>query len=275
MSVWILDGARVDSGDRAWASLQPAMRVGDGVFRTMRAAGGRVLWRDAQLDALRAAIDAAGYDRAGVSIRLERTLAAVDTALGEPAWSDGAAVRLFATPRADNYGRALLTPLSVWASIEALRTPEPDMYRAGVMLGDSHVPHPGLGLLGKTCGYAWARTAMRWAYREKVDDAALARDGVVVEAASAALVWREAEQWLAVDPRHGATPSVTQRVFSDAVGGLALASPTPSRIEAADQVVLLSSLRLAVGVRSYRARVWPTPDAGLDAIRALWLMPQA
>lgn len=275
MSVAIVDGARVPLEDPVWATLHAAMRVGDGVFRTIRAARGRLLWRDAQLHALRAAIDAAGFDRAGVTIRLERTLAALDEALAGPAWQSGAAVRLFATPRSDNYGRALLTPLSVWATIEALRVPDDEHYRRGVVLGDSRVPHPGLGALGKTCGYAWARTAMRWAYRDKVDDALLARDGVVVEAASAALVWREAEQWLAVDPRHGATPSVTQQAFADAVGGLALASPTPARLAAADQVALLSSLRLAVGARRYGERTWASPDVGLDAIRALWLMPQA
>lgn len=262
----IVDGAPLDTV-AAWASLAPAMRVGDGVFRTMRVHRQRVLWLEDHLEALRASVDTAGYDRAGYTLRLDRTLATVHEAL-----PDVGVVRLFATPRGDNFGRSLLTPLSVWALVDP-KLPVPDAagYARGVIVGDSPVPHPGLGAYGKTCGYAWARTAMRLAYRARIDDALLLRDGAVVEAATAAVVWREGDAWHGVPATSGALPSVTRERFAGVVGGLREAAPTPVRLRDADQVALLSSLRLAIGVRRYGEREWPQPDAGLDEVRAAWL----
>ncbi len=262
----ILDGQPLDAAT-AWERLSPALRVGDGVFRTIRVHAGRALWLDDHVAALLRAVDAAAYDRAGLSIRLERTLAAVMAVLPEQG-----VLRLFASPRADNFDRALLTPLSVWALVdERLPVPTPDGYAQGVHVGDSEVPHPGSGAWGKTCGTAWARTAMRLAYREQLDDVLVARGDGLLESARASIVWREGQHWYRVPRESGAWPRVARLRFDEAVGGLQESELTRARAVAADQLVLCSSLRLLIGVRAYRERRWERPDEGLDAIRSAWL----
>lgn len=228
-----------------------ALCVGDAVLETVRR-GGDGRWLFAPEHAARAAQTwRASFAAApGLAERLEGALEALDDA--PESWS---AMRLFVTPDASGSPR-------IWASRIAWQPPTEQDYLRGARCVRSAIAHPGLGGLGKTASYHWARGAQREARARGATDALLAGPGgALIEAATAALVWREGARWFT--PAGPSLKSVTLAALAEEGGplhGLEEARADCARLERADEALLLSSLRLAIRVASLGERTWPAGE---------------
>jgi branched-subunit amino acid aminotransferase/4-amino-4-deoxychorismate lyase len=264
MSSAIWNGQLTDALGEIMSATLNAMQLGDGVFETIRVlpdrpTGSRLLRRDAHRARLLRSAARSGYDISGLRGRLDATLMTAELE------AHTQAVRISAMPTRSG----TLGVLGVF-------TPRPYVdYRFGSRAVSSLLPHPGLGVLGKTCGYQWALTVGRWAKAAGAEDAVLLRDGEVVEAATAALRWRVGDAWFC--PRApGALDSVTAAAFDAREPSMSPAAATEAALASADQIILLSALRLAIGVASWHDSTgarhrYPGHDHGLPALRAALL----
>lgn len=237
-------GAATVASSPAW----DALCLGDGVLETVRRADDGT-WLFVHAHAARAARTwRMSYGRAPELV--ERLVGAMLGLADAP--RDWRAMRLFVMPT------ETCAPW-VWAARLAWTPPNAAAYVRGATCIRSRIPHPGLGALGKTTSYHWARSAQREARSQGATDALLeGPNGAIVEAATAALVWREGERWFA--PEGPALASVTLSALWERQGPLRDAVHAPAswaRLERADEVLLLSSLRLAMRVGRLGARSWP------------------
>jgi len=232
----------------------PLLTGGDGWFETVRVDDGMAPRLPLHVDRLASAALRSGVtelDASWVRGMLARSVADAPAAIS----------RVRGTFFVDGEGRR-----RCWTIASAWDPPSAETYARGVELAEVDVRHPGDGAWGKTVSRQWAHTASRLAAPAEpvVVDAA----GHVVESANAAIVWRRDDQWFCPPSRLGALPSVTLRALLD-LGLDVRPDPVSVRdLEAVDAVVLLSSLRLAIGVRSLGARAWSDPDAWPRRLRA-------
>lgn len=230
---------------------------GDGLFETLRADAKRGAWfferhRDRMAEAA---------ERRGLELPERRLFRrATDHVLSELGpWDAVVRWYLIAT---DAEGR---TELLVEA--DRYESPPSSWYDSGLSLGHSTIPHPGLGSLGKSISWGWARAAARHALRRGDHDDVLCRDNKVVETARAAIVCRADGIWYTPDPKLGGLPSVTRAVLSNVGWGFRSCRFSLTEFAAADAVICLSSLRLAVAVRSLCGHEIPEGSGDAAAMR--------
>ena len=132
-------------------------------------------------------------------------------------------------------------------------------------------PHvPSTGRLGKSTSYHWSRYAQREVQGRGAEEALLARDGVLIEAASAALLWREQGQWYTTEGQ-GELPSVTLGELRNA--GLSVVAGTLRELDVSrlQALCLVSALRLVVAVREIDSLRLQVALAEASSLRELLL----
>lgn len=247
------DGREVRASE--WLPQARSVRLGDGWFETVRVAERRARTWSLHLARL---VGAARLNVLGSAESLDglaaRATSACETALG--AVDDGVwALRVLVYPT-DRPGG-----LHVCASV----TPFAADVLADVRLAVSPMRHPGLGVWGKSASRAWCETAKRLAQLNGADTALLLDDaGHVIETPDATVAWLEGEQWFTVPVAAGALHSTTVEALETAGVAFERALRTPEELVQADAVVLLSALRLAVGVSAVDTVAMP-PGHGAAA----------
>lgn len=245
-------------GDAALlAQLAPAWRFGDHLFETIRVTSdGRV--------------PLARLHRARMASAAARALLPWP---GDEAWREaclaplgpGDAVRglrVHLLPCIENPERGrFISYVLPWS-------PPVRAWEKGVALHVASIPHPGHGPWGKIGSYMWARIARREAAEFGAQEALMLRPGgEVVEAASAALLWREGQALCTCRQEAGGLESTTLaalRALDVPVEGVR--APL-LRLRRADAVYLLSSLQLVVPVvrlteTGSHPTMWPvSPEA--------------
>lgn len=242
-----LDGRWLAPGEAAFAPTSGLVRSGEGWFETMRVEDGRPMFLAAHLERLSLAIASGLGDE-----QARRALHAARRCLTtmEPSFRDVPVGRLRLLLALDAAGDAWQA-LGEWGPYEA----QPAALASGIVAVTAALPHPGLGPLGKSASYHWSMAARREALARGADEALLARDGRILEAATGALVWRHAGRWFTED-----SPAVLSSVTVDALRacGVAIAPgelPAGSLASSAlEGLLLVSALRLVVAVREVDGR---------------------
>lgn len=241
-----VDGALVDGHAVTLDASDPVLTDGDGWFETVRVDDGVARQLDRHVDRLMTAArrsGVVGFDVGWVREVLEQAVGDVDAPLG----------RVRGTFHVDASGRR-----RSWTLAGPWVGPTRDDYARGVELVVVEPVHPGNGAWGKSMSRQWARTASRLA--GSAEPVVLDAHGCVVESARAALVWRRSERWFTAPAMAGPLESTTLAALVDAGLVVDEEAVSPDELAAADAVVLLSSLRLAMGVRAFAGRSWGQPD---------------
>jgi branched-subunit amino acid aminotransferase/4-amino-4-deoxychorismate lyase len=231
----------------------PLVTSGDAWFETVRVDAGRALRLALHVDRLVEAATLAGHpclDRRYVHDHLATAVADIDAPVG----------RVRGTFMVDEEGRP-----RCWTDAAAWTPPSESAYAAGVQLRVVDVPHAPSGRWGKTVSRQWARTAMRLAH--PAEPVVLSVTGHVVESGRAAVIWRIGDVWYLPSRELGALASTTVRALERTGLTFVEAHAVPEALGGADAVVLVSSLRLAMGVRSLGLRTWDSPDESARLLR--------
>lgn len=237
-----------------------AVLLGDGVMESVRVHRGGALALDLHLERLRGAVEHAGMAAIDAGWLAE----AVASPLGAAAELVDGALRLFCW-ELDGRMRLLAT-LEDWAP------PSEEAYAAGVRVVPSEVVHPAHGAFGKTTSRHWSRAAARLAQRAGFDDALLLdREGRAIETTTATLLWRDADGWSAVPDELGGLHSTTLALLERSGLRVRRRPAGLDTLVRADAIVLLSALRLAIGVRCLGAFDDPEPDRHAAPLRATLL----
>ena len=272
-----LDGRWLAPGEAAFAPSSGLVMAGEGWFETLRVEGGRPMFLPEHLARLGRSVAAAlGAEHAECALHSARAcLNGMSTAFDELPCG-----RLRLLLALDSVGEAWQA-LGEWGP----HVSSSSSLEGGLRAVVASLPHPGLGVLGKSASYHWSIAARREALARGAGEALLVRDGRVFEGATGALVWRRGGRWY-TDGSPAVLPSVTLDVLRRcgvdigaarlSVGDLGLttdrsaaadvggASRDAARIEG---LVLVSALRLAVAVREVDGVALPTA-AALEAAAA-------
>lgn len=236
---------------------------GEGWFETMRGEAGRWMFVEAHLDRLARGVAASGLDGGAARAAAAATLAAIA--------ADAARIerlRLVVTPAAE-------APFGWQATAEADRYEPPHpQYVSGISLASASFPHPQLGRFGKSVSYHWSAIAQREAAAAGADEALLWRDGAVAEAARATLLWCCDGRWFTPEAE-GLLESVTLAQLEASGWGVVRARLEATTLAAADGMVLVSSLRLAVPVVALDGRAVANCADAASAMRAALLRRHA
>ena len=95
--------------------------------------------------------------------------------------------------------------------------------------------------------------------------------GRVIEATDASLLWSIAGQWFTTPDAAGGLEGTTLQEMEDRGLQVARNLITPDELKEADAVVMISSLRVAMGVRSIDDTDFENPDVNAMMLRALIL----
>lgn len=247
------DGAPIEVCDAAFAWGSGIVASGEGWFETIRGEAGRWMFAEAHLDRMARGVEAAGLDGSAARDAAAGTLAALP--------ADAVAterIRLIVTP---DSGRS-----AAWCAVAAAAPYAPPArdYERGITLASAAFPHPGLGRFGKSVSYHWSAIAQRQAVAAGADEAVFWRDGAVAEAARAAVIWQERGRWFTPDTRD-LLESVTLAQFEACGISVERVRLDAVRLEAADGLALVSSLRLVVPVVALDGRT--VPNCAVEAAR--------
>lgn len=243
----------------------PLSLWGEGLFDTFRVHEGRILYAAQHESRMRESLVRVWDRRPELLERVEAT------------WR---LLRAEASRFSSGRGRILVAPIDehrsdfdVFAELAPFTLIPDEVYARGVSLGFSSFPHPGLGAWGKTTSAMWSRKVVDEAKRRGFDELVLCRDEIVVETAWSAVIWREnaSEHWWTPASSLGGLPSTTLEALRAKGVRVDDVVATKERLQYADAIVLLSSLRLAIGVNTLGVRHLEAPDASAAALRALLL----
>lgn len=261
MHVSYHNGVEVDASSMQVNAFGPLALWGEGTFDTFRVAEGRILFQAQHQDRLSSACATLWGPRPDLDASVNM------------AWA-------FLVARASAFpngrGRVLVAPsnaertrFDVFAEIGSFVPLSRDAYTEGVSLGFSELSHPGFGAWGKSTSALWSRMAAEEARERGVDELILCREEIVVESAWAALLWSERGEWRTPAPSLKALPSTTLAALR--ASGLEVDDvvATRERLTYADAIVLLSGVRLAMGVRSLDDRQFTHPDRAAAPLREL------
>ncbi len=260
MSAWFWrDGRRCAPAD--WLPVIPAVRLGDGLLETVRVQDGAPLyWHLHHARILQSAERACDDARALESALDEATRAAFAQAQTLPC----AALRVMAWPTAERW--------VVCVSVHTYVPPSPSAYATGVSLGRVPHPHPQLGRFGKTTSRDWTERAKRWAQISGFDAPMfVCKDGFVIESSDANIVWFDGGRWHTPTVAKGALQGTTAQALIERGITLERADVTYDNIKTMKSIALLSSLRLAIGVRAFDGVTFEAPDEAASTLRALLL----
>lgn len=157
--------------------------------------------------------------------------------------------------------------------------PPPAVFEQGRSVLLSDVPHPGLGFLGKSLSYQYLKVALRAAQQAGAEDALLGQWQEVIESTSAALAWSDGEAWYRADLDGRGLRSTTADALAARGWSWVARVPTRAELLQARDIVLLSGLHLAIGVRSIADAADPAcplwrsdrPDRGARSMRSALL----
>jgi 4-amino-4-deoxychorismate lyase len=138
---------------------------------------------------------------------------------------------------------------------------------------------PWLLLGAKTLSYAVNMAALREAHRRGADDAVfVTRDGFVLEAPTASLIIRRADEFLTPAPSGGILHGTTQLSVFEHLESRGLrtgyATLTASDLATADAAWLVSSVRLAVAITAVDGAPLASDPALTDELNAFLLSPR-
>ncbi len=255
-----LNGVAFDIRQPIFRADSQAFLRGDALWEVLRIENGKMIGWNLHFDRIRRGLSDA---------RL------TDRDLGEEILAGTAAARAAAASYA--CGKLYLAVLpngdgfDVLATTENYSPPSDERYTAGFRAVISELPHPMLGAYGKSTSYQWSRIAQRRAEARGGDMAILLNGDEIVEATTAAVIWYRDERWWTVRDNNGALPSTT-------VHSLERLGMTFTRVRAkvldlkrADSVVLVSALRLAVGLTSLDEHIYAAPDEAAAPLRVMLL----
>ena len=251
---------------------------GDGCFEGCRV---RRSGRDVQVDDLEQHLDRMGSSARGLGIAFDQPAwrALVESALDE--WDracadrEEASLKLVLTRGREGSGEP-----TGFASISRLPESTVSARREGIKAitlargvhSDAFADRPWLLGGVKTLSYAVNMAALREALRRGADDAIfVSSDGRVLEATTAAVVWVNGRRISTVPAgANGILPSITaERLLQEAVAAgftAGRAQASVDELSAADAVMLVSSVRGPVLVRSIDGRDLTPTEAGMRAL---------
>ncbi|MFM8516282.1 MAG: aminotransferase class IV [Nevskiaceae bacterium] len=205
MVLHCLDGVLVPESAAVLPGDSGLVRSGEGWFETLRIERGRAMFLEGHRARLQAALLGAGVAPEPPLRLFDATVAALVTAHVECAVPGDASpttarLRVLVTPRELGGWSALgrrepYAPPTAWAQL-------------GVRTSVASLPHPQWGRLGKSTSYHGSRYAQREAELRGAEEALFAREGRLIEAATAALLWRQSGRWY-TSLGQGELPSVT------------------------------------------------------------------
>lgn len=243
----------------------PLALWGEGIFDTFRIHKGRILYAQAHIDRMLLSLENVWGVNPSLRERVFRT------------W-DQLAVE------AENFesgkGRVLVAPVNetrsdfdVFGELSSYLPSPIEYYERGVSLGFSMFPHPGLGQWGKTTSAMWSRIAVDEARRRNLDEVLLCRNEIVVETAWSTILWREKadSHWWTPSSSLGGLASTTLEALRSKGIRIDDVVATRERLRYAESIILLSSLRLAIGVNTLGDRVFDSPDDAAKPLRDLIL----
>jgi branched-subunit amino acid aminotransferase/4-amino-4-deoxychorismate lyase len=261
MTYYCLDGVSVSESAAVLPADSGLVRSGEGWFETLRIEDGRAMFLEGHRARLRASLHAAKFDTREPLELFDATATSLIACFGEGEFSSEpeaiGRLRILVTPR-DSGGWSALGRCEPYA-------PPIEWARSGVRTSVASLPHPQWGPLGKSTSYHWSRYAQREAEARGADEALLAREGVLIEAASAALLWRRSGQWHTSDGQ-GELPSVTLAELRSAGVKIAAGVLRESDLGQLEALCLVSALRLAVAVATVDSQ---PVAAALDQAQAL------
>lgn len=266
-----LDERWLEPGEAAFAPSSSLIASGEGWFETLRVEAGRPMFLEPHLERLaRSVASLRSEDQARLALAAaHRCLATMRPAFGE--YPSGRLRLVLACDESRSTAGGGWQALGEWSEHRSSAI----ALEQGVDVIVASFPHPGLGFLGKSTSYHWSAAARREALAQGASEALLVRDGVIIEAATAALAWQRGGRWF-VNESSAVLPSVTLdalrrsgEVFES--GSLPLDALDPRADGAVEGLVLVSALRLAMAIRSCSGRVLPSATATAARWRDLLL----
>ncbi|MBU3672048.1 MAG: hypothetical protein FGM43_05810 [Sinobacteraceae bacterium] len=254
MVLHCLDGVLLPQSAAVLAADSGLVRSGEGWFETLRIERGRAMFLAGHRARLREALRGAKYAPEEPLRLFDATAAALVAAHREHA------ARAEATPAAIGRLRILVTPRDSggWSALGRCEpyVPPAAWAQVGVRTTVSSLPHPQWGRLGKSTSYHGSRYAQREAESRGAEEALLARDGVLIEAATAALLWRRSGQWY-TSAGQGELSSVTLAELRSAGVSIEAGVLLESTLAQLEGLCLVSALRLVVAVSAVDAQSVP------------------
>lgn len=259
------NGEMTASGGLRVDPFGPLALWGEGIFDTFRVHEGRVLYPRPHIDRMLASLESVWGPNDALRDRVLQT------------WSQ---LSVEAARFSSGRGRILVAPMDenrsefdIFGELVAFTPPPDEIYEKGVSLGFSMHPHPGLGHWGKTTSALWSRTAVDEARRRNLDEVLLCRNEIIVETAWSAVLWRESAttHWWTPSASLGGLASTTLEALRNQGVRIDDVVATRERLRYAESIVLLSSLRLAIGVNSLGERGYESPDEAARPLRELLL----
>jgi len=234
-----------------------ALLFGDALFETMRVHRGEVLALGLHIERLHAGVRDAQLPAADLRARIEQ---GIGGALRDAEELQRGVMRVVVYPR--------LGELSVLVCLDPYEPPAASDYRRGVALQLSPMIHPG-GIAGKTTSRSWAEVATRAARGAGFDGALLLdRQGHIVETPQATPIWHTGGLWYAPSEEVGGLQSTTLDALVERGLPVERADIELAGLRDVDALVLLSALRIAMGVRSLDDRVFERPDYWAKPLRS-------
>lgn len=257
------NGVEVPADAMAVDPFGPLALWGEGTFDTFRVHDGRVLFLVPHMDRLARSSSLLWGKRPDIAAGLSAVWAFVQEV----------------APRFhEARGRVLVAPVDaarsrfdVFAELCPAEAPDEAAYLRGVRVGYSDVQHPCFGHWGKSTSALWSRVVADEAAKRGLDELILCRDEIVVETAWAALIWREDGHWRTPAPSLGALTSTTLAALRQQGVVIDDVVATRERLGYADAIVLLSAVRLAMGVARLDGRDFDDPDRAAAPLRELLL----
>ena len=161
--------------------------------------------------------------------------------------------------------------LDILAIVEQYQPLKANAYLAGFRAIISDLPHPMLGKYGKSTSYQWSRIAQRHAEKAGANMAILLHNNEIIEATTAAVIWKCEDQWFTVRKNNGALPSTTVTLLEQLGIQFTYLKATVADLKNANSVVLVSALRLAVGLSSLDKHAYTMPDKEASLLRLMLL----
>lgn len=261
--VYFRNGREVSSEALHVHAFGPLALWGEGSFDTFRVASGRILFLQQHQERLTRAARSLWGDRQDIHDGLQE------------AWEF---LREKAKTYGDGRGRVLIAPHDAWREqfdVFVELTPFTPMseaqYRHGLRVGFSELTHPGYGRWGKSTSALWSRMAAEEARSRGLDEVILCREEIVVEGAWSALMWREGKTWRTPAASLNPLPSTTLAALRAAGLEVEEVVSTRERLLYADVIVLLSAVRLAIGVERLDDREFSSPDTAAAPLRDILL----
>lgn len=228
----------------------PWLRFGDATFETVRLLDGRPLWWHLHRSRLIDGIERCGLDSRCLAESLDSDVLGCVESSGV---RDGALRVYVAPPTAPALPCERLVVVEHWEPPEGL-------YERGVTLALTDVPHPRDGAYGKSASRRWAQNARR-TMPSDVDDVIFCIDGLCAESTTASLLWLRDGQWYCVDPALGVLRSTSIDALRECGVDVCVGQLPLDEAGLVDSMILVSSLRVAVGVRRFGDFVCSDPDA--------------